>query len=57
MGYEHYTQLAGLATATGALGNLSNGAIKVEVWNALGANATTLGVGNQSRVIPPYRVA
>jgi hypothetical protein len=53
-GYEHYTQASGLASATGSLANLANGQLRVEVWNALGANATTLGIGNQSRVVLPY---
>ncbi|WP_033339979.1 glycosyl hydrolase [Catenuloplanes japonicus] len=52
-GYEHYTQAAGLASSSGALGNLRNGTIKVEVWNAIGNGASTLGVGNQSIVRLP----
>ncbi len=31
-GWEHYTQAAGVKTATGALGNLANGSVRVEVW-------------------------
>ncbi|MFD0745653.1 hypothetical protein ACFQ1L_30380 [Phytohabitans flavus] len=53
-GYEHYTQAAGLASATGALGNLSNGTVRVEVWSAIGNAPTTLGIGNQSIVRLPY---
>jgi endoglucanase Acf2 len=53
-GFEHYTQAAGLASATGALGNLSNGTVRVEVWSAIGNASTTLGVGNQSIVRLPY---
>jgi hypothetical protein len=43
-----------LASATGALGNLSNGTVRVEVWSAIGNASTTLGVGNQSIVRLPY---
>ena len=53
-GYEHYTQAGGVLTATGTLTNLNNGRVKVEVWNALGTNATTIGVGNSSRIVLPY---
>jgi endoglucanase Acf2 len=53
-GYEHYTQTTGLLSSTGMLGNLVAGRIRVEVWNALGPNATTLGVGNQSRIVLPF---
>ena len=53
-GYEHYTQTAGLHSATGTLGNLSNGTVKVEVWTAIGNHPTTLGIGNQSVVKLPY---
>jgi len=53
-GYEHYTQAAGLGSATGALGNLSNGTVRVEVWSAIGNGPTTLGVGNQSVLRLPY---
>ncbi|TDB73425.1 glycosyl hydrolase [Micromonospora sp. KC723] len=53
-GYEHYTQSAGLLTSTGSLGNLSNGTVKLEVWSAIGANPTTLGIGDQSLVTLPY---
>ncbi|MET8277994.1 glycosyl hydrolase [Micromonospora sp. NPDC005174] len=53
-GYEHYTQSAGLASATGTLGTLSNGTVRVEVWSAIGNNPTTLGIGNQSVLRLPY---
>jgi hypothetical protein len=53
-GFEHYTQAKGVHTATGALGNLVNGTVKVEVWSAIGSGASTLGVGNQSVVTLPY---
>jgi hypothetical protein len=53
-GYEHYTQAWGLSSSSGALGDLSNGQMKVEVWNAIGNGSTTLGTGNQSVVRLPY---
>jgi hypothetical protein len=53
-GYEHYTHSAGLATASGTLGNLSNGTVTVEVWSAIGNQPTSLGVGNQSIIRLPY---
>jgi hypothetical protein len=53
-GYEHYTQGQGSHSTSGALGNLSNGQVRIEVWNALGNGASTLGVGNQSVVRLPF---
>ncbi|MEU5942128.1 glycosyl hydrolase [Micromonospora sp. NPDC047548] len=53
-GYEHYTQNAGLLSAAGTPGNLSNGTVKVEVWSAIGTNPTTLGIGDRSLVTLPY---
>ncbi|MEU4366071.1 glycosyl hydrolase [Micromonospora chersina] len=53
-GVEHYRQTQGLKSATGTLGNLVNGTVKVEVWNAIGSGATTLGVGNSSQLVLPY---
>ncbi|MFG2107303.1 glycosyl hydrolase [Micromonospora chersina] len=53
-GVEHYRQTQGLKSATGTLGNLAGGTVKVEVWNAIGSGATTLGVGNSSQLVLPY---
>ncbi|WP_110946330.1 glycoside hydrolase family 16 protein [Streptomyces avicenniae] len=53
-GYEHYTQAAGLRASTGSHGNLVNGRVRVEVWNAIGNGPSTVGVGNQSVVTIPY---
>ncbi|MEU8288788.1 glycosyl hydrolase [Micromonospora sp. NPDC048905] len=53
-GYERYTQSAGLASATGTLGTLSNGTVRVEIWSAIGNNPSTVGIGNQSVVRLPY---
>lgn len=53
-GYEHYTQAKGLMSSTGSHGNLVNGKVKVEIWNAIGNGTSTVGVGNQSVVHIPY---
>lgn len=53
-GNEHYTQTSGLETATGTYCDLANGTVKIEVWNAIGTNPTTLATGNQSIVNLPY---
>jgi hypothetical protein len=53
-GYEHYTQTAGLKSSSGSLGNLSNGTVRVEVWNAIGNGASSVGTGNQSVVRIPF---
>ncbi|MFC0005237.1 beta-1,3-glucanase family protein [Micromonospora siamensis] len=53
-GWETYTQGRGLASATGTLGDLVNGTVQVEVWNAIGTTPTSLGVGDSSRIVLPY---
>ncbi|ADU10523.1 Endo-1,3(4)-beta-glucanase [Micromonospora sp. L5] len=53
-GAERYRQTQGLLSATGTLGNLSGGTVRVEVWNAIGGAPTILGVGNASTVTLPY---
>ncbi|MFC7244409.1 glycosyl hydrolase [Catellatospora aurea] len=53
-GYEHYTHASGVKTSTGSFAALANGSVRVEVWSAIGNGATTLGIGNQSRVVLPY---
>ena len=55
VGYEHYTQDRQLLGATGTMGALSRGTVKVEVWNAIGNQPTTLGVGSLSRLDLPLR--
>jgi hypothetical protein len=54
VGWEHYTQAAGLQSSSGTLGNLANGRMRVEIWNAIGAGPSTLGIGNQSVIRLPY---
>ncbi|MFD8919280.1 glycoside hydrolase family 16 protein [Streptomyces sp. NPDC059569] len=53
-GYEHYTQARGLRSATGSHGDLVNGKVRIEVWNAIGTGASTLGIGNQSVIRIPF---
>ncbi|MDI9885132.1 glycoside hydrolase family 16 protein [Streptomyces sp. HNM0645] len=53
-GYEHYTQARGLRSATGTHGDLTNGRVRIEVWNAIGNGDSTLGTGNQSSVRIPF---
>ncbi|MEV6653298.1 glycoside hydrolase family 16 protein [Streptomyces sp. NPDC051219] len=53
-GYEHYNQGKGLKSSTGSHGDLVNGKVRVEVWNAIGNGASTVGTGNQSFVRIPF---
>ncbi len=53
-GWEHYAQSQGVLSANGALGNLVNGSVRVEVWSAIGTTSTSLGVGNRSVLRLPY---
>ncbi|MET8679356.1 glycoside hydrolase family 16 protein [Streptomyces sp. NPDC004647] len=53
-GYEHYTQGRGLKSATGSPGDLVNGKVRVEVWNAIGNAPSTLGTGDRSFVRIPF---
>ncbi len=53
-GYEHYTAAAGTLSVSGSLGNLAGGAVRVEIWNAIGNGATTLGGGDRSTVVLPF---
>ena len=46
---------AALYVPTGTMGNLAGGTIKVEVWNAIGNQPTTLGIGSLSRLDLPLR--
>lgn len=62
-GYEDYQQFSqgGLETATGTLGNMTNGTIKVLIWNALpGPNAVAMSLStgvnalSQSNITIPF---
>jgi endoglucanase Acf2 len=52
-GYEHYTQAVQLLSSSGTGGDMSGGKVTVQLWSAIGNSATTLGVGNTSRVVLP----
>ncbi|WP_431783561.1 glycoside hydrolase family 16 protein [Streptomyces chumphonensis] len=53
-GFEHYTAERGLHSATGALGDMVNGTVRVEVWNAIGTGPSTLGTGDRSVLHLPF---
>jgi len=59
-GWELYTQASGVKSATGTFANLSNGKVRIQVWNAIGNTTTSLRVsataaqGQQSRVTIPF---
>jgi hypothetical protein len=58
--WELYTQAQGLVSATGTFANLSNGNVKIEIWNAIGNNTSlvrtsaTAANGQQSTITIPY---
>ncbi len=59
-GWELYSSSAGLASATGSLGDLAGGRVRIEVWSAIGNGSSLLRVdasdtqGSQSVVTIPY---
>jgi hypothetical protein len=50
---EQYDHAAGILTADGAWGDLTNGVVRIEVWAALGATPSTLDLGEGSFVTLP----
>lgn len=60
VGWEGYTQNAGLKSASGAFANLNQGNVKVEIWNAIGATPVLLRTsasaadGLQSEIVLPF---
>ncbi|MFH9179276.1 hypothetical protein [Streptomyces albogriseolus] len=55
-GHEEYRgSRAGLQSATGTLGDMSRGTIRVEVWNAIGNGTASLGVGSGSVLTVPFQ--
>ncbi|HEY0734392.1 MAG TPA: hypothetical protein VGD69_05760, partial [Herpetosiphonaceae bacterium] len=58
--WEQYTQARGLKSATGTFSNLSNGRVRIEIWNAIGTHAVSLRTsatgsqGQQSLVTIPF---
>jgi endoglucanase Acf2 len=50
-GWERYDQTRGLKSATGTLGNLRNGTVRVEVWSAIGNATSRLQTNSDSSVV------
>ncbi|WP_418959421.1 glycosyl hydrolase [Streptomyces tritici] len=54
-GWEEYNQSRGLKSATGTLGNLRNGTVRLEVWSAIGNADSRLRTGTDTAVVVvPY---
>ncbi|MFH8239116.1 glycosyl hydrolase [Streptomyces sp. NPDC018321] len=54
-GWEEYNQTRGLKAATGTLGNLRGGTVRLEVWSAIGNASALLRTGTDTSVVViPY---
>ncbi|MFI8194217.1 glycosyl hydrolase [Streptomyces sp. NPDC085946] len=54
-GWEQYSQAHGLKSATGTLGNLRGGTVRLEVWSAIGNADAQLRTGTDTSVVViPY---
>ncbi|MFG2332579.1 glycosyl hydrolase [Streptomyces sp. NPDC048604] len=54
-GWEEYSQARGLKSATGALGDLRGGTVRLEVWSAIGNADSRLQTGTDTAVVViPY---
>jgi hypothetical protein len=54
-GWEEYTQARGLKAATGTLGDLKGGTVRLEVWSAIGNGTSKLQTGTDKAVVViPY---
>ncbi|WP_156724801.1 glycosyl hydrolase [Streptomyces apocyni] len=54
-GWEEYTQSRGLKAASGALGDLKGGTVRLEVWSAIGNGTSSLRTGTATSVLViPY---
>ncbi|MEB3964790.1 glycosyl hydrolase [Streptomyces kunmingensis] len=54
-GWEEYAQSRGLRSATGSLGKMTGGTVRLEVWNAIGNGASKLQTGtDKSVLVIPY---
>ncbi|GIG38304.1 glycosyl hydrolase [Cellulomonas phragmiteti] len=51
-GAERYTQAVGLDRATGALGDLRGGTVRVALWNAIGSGPSTVSTGDSVLALP-----
>ncbi|ABX05104.1 Fibronectin type III domain protein [Herpetosiphon aurantiacus DSM 785] len=60
--WERYTHTRGLRSATGSFANLTNGKVKLELWNAIGNNPSLIRTnassadGQQSTLVLPFLV-
>ncbi|MGW1975644.1 glycosyl hydrolase [Streptomyces sp. NPDC001889] len=54
-GWEEYTQAVGVKAATGGLGDLVGGTVRLEIWNALGDSGSRVQTGTEGAVLRiPY---
>lgn len=53
-GFETYRHTQGLRATSGTLGDLANGTVRIEVWNAIGRAPSVLGIGDRSTVTLPF---
>ena len=51
-GSERYTQAVGVERATGTLGDLRGGTVRVALWNAVGSGPSTVGTGDSVLELP-----
>ena len=56
-GTERYTQAVGIEQATGSLGPLAGGSVRIAVWNSIGSASSTLELGPGSLVRLPFQAA
>ncbi|HET6859698.1 MAG TPA: glycosyl hydrolase, partial [Streptomyces sp.] len=55
-GWEEYTQARGLKAATGTLGALKGGTVRLEVWNAIGNGTSKVLTGtDRSTLVIPFQ--
>ncbi len=54
VGPENYTEQAGLLSATGTLGNLAGGKVRVEIWSAITGAGSPPTVGGASSITLPF---
>jgi endoglucanase Acf2 len=54
VGPENYTEQVGLSSATGALGNLAGGKVRVEIWSAITGAGSPPTVGGASSITLPF---
>ncbi|MEU0619784.1 glycosyl hydrolase [Streptomyces rubiginosohelvolus] len=55
-GWEEYTQAVGAQATTGSLGELKNGTVRLEIWNALGNGTSQVQTGTDAAVLRiPYQ--